>query len=237
MADVPRVPLGRPPAGSWLPGVATGTAVVLGLMILKPWAPAAPTATAAPLPTFRVGPVRTQPPFPQYDPRLFGFREPDPAWELWPAGYVVRFGMAGPVRVQGHDDSGLPAGSPAPGESAAPSAVSSPAAPSASPSLPTNVVDIGPADHLVALGINTPREARIELVRLWWLEDGKPPYLVPIVRLPTLWESDHFIVIAPEHPDVAGQPFEWEPGLYRLDLTNAAMEVREVYLLVGEPLD
>lgn len=237
MAEVQRVPLGGPPAGSWLPGVATAATIFLALAILKPWAPAEPSAAAPTArPTASSGPAQTERTGPRpYDPRLFGGREPDPAWELWPAGYVVQFGMAGPLKVQGRDGT-----SPGPGWSTAATAAPT-GAPSASgaasASLPPDVVDLGPSDHLVALGINMPLEFRVERVTLWELDPGRVPIVVPIVYLPTLWESQHFIVIAPESREFPGQPAAWEPRLYRLDLTTSTMEVREITMLVRPPLD
>jgi hypothetical protein len=240
MAEVRRVPLGHPPAGSWLPGLVSTVAVLVALAVLKPWAPAAsdsaqPTANA----TQRVVPVATERTGAQrYDARLFGAREPDPAWELWPAGYVVQFGIAGPVRVTGQDDP-----DPVPGASGQLPASPSPSGaapatqqPPTEPPLDEHLVDLGPSDHLVALGINTPRDVKVEEIILWSVE-GRLPRVVPIVRLPTLWESTHFLVIAPEDPGARGQPGAWEPGKYRLDLFTTAMEVRRVDLVIRPPLD
>ena len=239
MAEVQRVPLGRPPAGSWLPGVVTAVVVVLAIAILKPWAPPPSAVAPTPVPTFYIAPVATEHTGPRaYDPVLFGGREPEPAWELWPAGYVVQFGMAGPVRV--HAPAGAsaePGTSPVPAASAGPNASSapSPAEPTVQPLAP-GIVDLGPADHLVALGINTPLEARVTDVELWFYR-GEDCCLerLDIVRLPTLWESNHFIVIAPGDPDDPGTATAWLVGRYRLDVTTAAGEIREVTFVVRAP--
>lgn len=240
MAEFERVPLRPRPSRNWLPSAGVALAVFLVVAIVKPWdlGPPATAGVATPLATFYVGPTERTGPR-DYDPRLFGGREPDPAWELWPAGYVVQFGLAGPVRVYGQDGA-----SPDPGETQAPSAGATDAPtgppgssrPAGSP-LPENVVNLGPSDHLVALGINTPLDTRVEEVALWRLDGGGGPTNVPIVRLPTPWESTHFIVIAPEDPGAVGRPGPWEAGMYRLDLTTTAMEVREVLLVVHPPLD
>ena len=37
--------------------------------------------------------------FAGYDHELFGIYEPEPRWELWPAGYLVSFGYA--IRIGG----------------------------------------------------------------------------------------------------------------------------------------
>ena len=77
---------------------------------------------------------------------------------------------------------------------------------------------------------------KVEEIILWSIE-GRLPRIVPIVRLPTLWESTHFLVIAPEDPGARGQPGAWEPGRYRLDLFTTAAEVRRVGLVIRPPLD
>lgn len=237
MAEVQRIPLGGPPAGSWLPGVATAVAIFLALAILKPWTPSAPSAAGAsarpapsraPAATERTGPRG-------YDPRLFGGREPDPAWELWPAGYVVQFGMAGPVKVHGQDGA-----TPEPGASGdatpAPTAAPSGAGATAAP-LPPGVVDLGPADHLVALGINTPLDFRVATVDLQIFRgDDCCLEAVPIVHLPALWESVHFVIIAPEDPSAKGQPGAWDVGQYLLHLASTSGDAREVRFVVRPPL-
>jgi hypothetical protein len=244
MAEFERVPLRPRPGRNWLPSVALGLAIFLALAIVKPW-DSSRTETAgdgsAP-PTFFIRPTERTGPR-AYDPQLFGNREPDPAWELWPAGYVVQFGLAGPVKVPGQDDE-----SPSPHSSAPPASPQVPrgsteprgsAAPTAAPEsglpLEPGIVDLGTADHLVALGINTPLDARIESVRLFRLTDIRSD-LVPIVRLPTLWESSHFLVIAPADPVNVGQPGIWEPGAYRLELTTAFGDIRVVDLRIRPPL-
>ena len=243
MAEFERVPLRPRPKRNWLPSAGVAFAVFLVLVIAKPWetsrTPAAGDPTARP--TFFIAPTeRTGQP--EYNPLLFGLREPDPAWELWPAGYVVRFGMAGPLKVTG-DDGASPApskgasGAPSPGAPslAAPSpATSASAAPSATeaPAEP-GVIDLGPSDHLVALGINTPLDFRVISIDLAF-EAGEDCCLeaVPYVHLPTFWESEHFVVIAPEDPSASGQPDTWKAGEYVLYLAAQDGELREIRFVV-----
>ena len=248
MAEFERVALRPRPKRDWLPSAGIVVAALIGLAILKPWGASGPgvsSADATALPTFFVRPTERTGPRP-YDPILFGGREPDPAWELWPAGYVVEFGLAGPVKVQGPRGA-----SPAPGESAAPLQSAPPVAASPSPKparsafpsppVPTpvvddGVVDLGTTSHLVALGINTPADVHIETVTLSRLAgDALTP--VPVVRLTTYFESTHFIVIAPEDPAAPGQTIPWAPGRYRLVLAGAFGEVREIDLRVRAALD
>lgn len=249
MAEFERVALRPRPKRDWLPGAGIIVAALIGLAILKPWGASGPGTSSAdatrPPPTFFVRPTERTGPRP-YDPILFGGREPDPAWELWPAGYVVEFGLAGPLEVRGqHGASPAPGGSAAPDRSAPPVAASPSPKPGGSPAasqpVPTQAVDdgfvdLGTTNHLVALGINTPADVHVETVTLSRMAgDALTP--VPVVRLTTYFESSHFIVIAPEDPAAPGQTIPWAPGLYRLELTTAFGEVREIDLRVREVLD
>jgi hypothetical protein len=159
---------------------------------------------------------------------------------------VVQFGLAGPVKVHGQDGSPSPDGSNPPTASEPPHGTERPSSGDPSGPPPTDapapeapigdgLIDVGPADHLIALGINTPLEFQVETVSLSRLEDARITP-VPVVRLPTLWESTHFIVIAPEDPRAVGQPAIWEAGVYRLELTTTFGDVRIVDLRVLPPI-
>jgi hypothetical protein len=248
MAQFQPIPVDRQPPRSWLSTLGAVAAVVLALAVIKPWGdPGSPAPTAGATanrsarPPATVRPERTE-----YDPRLFGIREPEPAWELWPAGYVVEFGIAGPLRVDGQDK---PAGSEEPPASEGPSATGVPgpgpgatsgpepttAAPDPAAAL---VVDLGPADHLVALGINTPLDVRVAEIFLWMQQgEGCCSEPVRIVRLPTLWDSRHFLVIGIEDPERPGDTGPWPPAEYRLDLVTTVGETRSVRLRVSPPVD
>lgn len=243
MAEFQPVPIGRPPPRSWLPALGSALAIILALAVVKPWrgpefgdrvavAPS-PSAGAVTARTARPRADRTT-----YDPRLFGYREPDPAWELWPAGYVVEFGIAGPVVVRGQE-SPAPSGDVPP--STAPGATHDggprPSAPV--PGSPDeHVVDLGAADHLIALGINTPAHVRVVEVMLWKQAGAVCcDQAVPIIRLPAPWDSDHFLVIGIADPDRPGDTARWLAGEYRLDLVTVGGEVRSVRLRVAAPAD
>jgi hypothetical protein len=245
MAEFERVPIRPRPSRNWLPTAGLALAACLVLAIVKPWdwSRLAGGGDPSSQPTFFLRPTEPSDPH-AYDARLFGGREPDPAWELWPAGYVVQFGLAGPVKVHGQEGESPPpqpaatsassstprvSQGPGPGGSAAATV-----APVVVPPAGAGVVDLGTTDHLVALGINTPLDVRVETVRLFRVNRGRSD-LVDIVRLPTLWESTHFFVIAPADPAEAGQPASWEPGRYRLELTTAFGDVRVVDLEVRQP--
>jgi hypothetical protein len=248
LAEFQPIPVDRQPPRSWLSTLGSVAAVVLALAVIKPWGdPGSPAPTAGATagrsarPAATVRAERTE-----YDPRLFGIREPEPAWELWPAGYVVEFGIAGPLRVGGQDEpsgSEGPAasegahatGAPSPG----PGAASGPPPPAASEDpAAALVVDLGPADHLVALGINTPLDVRVAEISLW-MQQGQAccSQPVPIIRLPTLWDSRHFLVIGIEDPERPGDTGPWPPAEYRLDLETTGGETRSVRLRVSPPVD
>jgi hypothetical protein len=236
MAEFRRRPVRRPDRRSWLTTTLATLGIVLAIAILKPWedraagADAAAASPAASSPARQAAVPTPRTPRFGYDPRLFGIREPDPAWELWPAGYVVEFGIAGPVPVLGQDDP-APSELPLPGASIAPGGAGAPAD-------EPYVVELGPADHLVALGINTPADIRVERIALWRLTDRSCcPEAVEILRLPTLWDSRHFLVVGvadADQPHVAGR---WTPGRYRLELTTVTGDERVVLMSVAEPVE
>lgn len=243
MAEFQPVPIGRPPPRSWLPVVGSILAIILALAIVKPWQGSGVGDPAAVRPPASVSAaaIRTPTPRPErdtYDPRLFGNREPDPAWELWPAGYVVEFGIAGPVDVLGQESAVPSAGGTAGATPAAGSPQSSPPPPAVATPAGEHVVDLGPSDHLIALGINTPADVRVAEITLWKqagaLCCGQE---IPIVRLPTLWESLHFLVIGIADPDLPGETGPWLAGEYRLDLLMVGGETRSIRLRVSAPVD
>jgi hypothetical protein len=245
MAEFQPVPIGRPAPRSWLPAIGAALAIVLLLAIVEPWAPpdpAAPGAGVAAVPTGVVAPAtaRPRPDRDSYDPRLFGLHEPGPAWELWPAGYVVEFGIAGPRVVRGQETAGPSQRSD---ETAEPEGTGTIGAPAPTPTPPPlapegDVVDLGPADHLIALGINTPADVRIADVRL--LQQGRRRCFcvdVRLVRLPTPWASKHFVVIGIADPERPGEPGPWIPGEYLLELVTVEGDVRAVRVRVSAPVD
>lgn len=228
MAEFRRRPVRRPDRRSWLTATLAAFGILLVIATLKPWEDRAVGRAESPAPVSpsrqTSAPTERTPRF-AYDPRLFGIREPDPAWELWPAGYVVEFGISGPLPVHGQD--GAPSQGP-------------PSSASLDPFEPADgpfVVDLGPADHLVALGINTPEDVRVERIELWRLTDQSCCFeAVQILRLPTLWDSPHFLVVAvadAAQPHVAGK---WAPGRYRLELTTVTGEERVLQLRVAQPV-
>jgi hypothetical protein len=237
MGDLrPVVPAGRKP-DRWLPASIAAVAFLVLVAIAKPWGrgttslPAFPSATAAPAAAASVQPTRTSGRG-RYNPALFGQDPPDPAWQLWPAGYVVDFGLAGPVTM-GTDPSEA-ARSPHPADH--PLALR----PSPSPTLPPPFgsalpIRIGQADNLLVLGINTPADVDVVQFRLTRF-DGTRAVVVPIVVLPTPWPVRYFHVIGVESPDSSDVLGAWQAGTYWLALyADGGALIRSVVVSIDAP--
>jgi hypothetical protein len=229
----PVVPAGRKP-DRWLPASIAAVTFLVLIAIAKPWGRGAtptltfPSASVPGVPT--VQPTRP-PGRSRYNPALFGQDAPDPAWQLWPAGYVVDFGLAGPVTMG--TDGTLPAPTPR--------AASTPRlTPSPSPTLPPPwgsevPIRIGQADNLVVLGINTPSDVDVVQFRLSRFV-GEKMVVVPIVVLPTPWPVHYFHVIGMESPDSSDVLGRWQAGVYRLTLFgDGGVIIRSVVVSIDAP--
>jgi len=100
--DVPIVRLAPAFGRGWRLGGVLAAILVAGL-VAKPWGTGRPSPTREPVATPRpratlgaFGGYIIQGSRP-YDPEIFGHYEAKPAWEIWPAGYVVEIGFAGPL--------------------------------------------------------------------------------------------------------------------------------------------
>jgi hypothetical protein len=233
MGDLrPVVPTGRKP-DRWLPASIAAVTFLVLIAIAKPWGrgatPLAGFPSAAPPAAPTDQPSRA-PARGRYNPALFGQDAPDPAWQLWPAGYVVDFGLAGPVTM------GADASPPAP----SPRASSTPrSAPTPSPTLPPYgaavPIRIGQADNLVVLGINTPADVDVVQFRLSRFV-GEKTVVVPIVVLPTPWPVHYFHVIGMESPDSSDLLGRWQAGVYRLTLLgDGGVVIRSVVVSIDAP--
>ena len=145
-----------------------------------------------------------------------------PRWEIWPTAYVYKFGLSGPLAIDSTRQrsrrvraAGGPPASPPPGAG--------------------QLIDVGAADLLMVLGLNTPSESRILDARLWQFPSAGPPVRRALRELPPPWPVDTFHVyglLSPGDADpyvVAG----WTPGVYRLDLlVDPGAEIRRIGLLV-----
>lgn len=234
MSDLRRiVPPGRGP-DRWLRASVAIVAVFLFLAVAKPWGRDGakpipfPSATARPSDG---GVERTRSPSRHsYDPALFGQQVPDPAWQLWPAGYVVDFGLAGPLPIA---DPAAPSTSPGgpPPSSAAPS----PTPLAASRFGPGKPIGLGGSDNLVVLGLNNPADVAVTTMRLWRY-DGAVVRRVPIAMLPSPWPTPHFHVIGLPSNDSSDDLGPWLAGVYRLDLlTEPGAAIRSIVLEIDPP--
>jgi hypothetical protein len=230
MADLKHVmPAGRKP-DRWLPAsIAIITLVVL-IAIAKPWGRGGPPLTAFPSASVATPRASGLAGHGRYDPGLFGQDAPDPAWQLWPAGYVVDFGLAGPVTMTTESSASpaAPSSSPAHGRTPPPS-------PSPTPSFGGDPIRIGQADNLVVLGINTPEDVDVVQFRLTRYE-GTTSVVVPIVVLATPWPVHYFHVIGIESPDASDVLGAWRAGVYRLALIGAdGVTIRTVVVSIDAP--
>lgn len=202
--------------------------VVLTIALVKPWGligTMTPEPSAALAVTPKPSPSSAPTPDPAdllsrtYDPLVFGDHELQPAWGLWPAGYLVSFGFA--MRAE---PSSLPSGPPSSSAKPDPAAPIWPAA-----------IDIPLGNHLLLIGVDTPigfSVDRIQLVRR--AADGTIAN-VPVKRLASPWPS-HFTVIAIDTGNATPRIDFWSPGDYRLELTiDPGPIVRSVEVRVEGP--
>jgi hypothetical protein len=196
----------------------TGLAILLAVAVVKPWGSTSEPQQAVITPSPYAPRTRsTATPEPSrgraYDPDLFGQRPPAPAWELWPAGYVVHFGFAGPLSVEGP-------------------VASSPASPD--PRLGgISMLDLGLAEHLDLLGLNAPLGVSVTNVALWQLPAGRPARRIDLRRFPSPWRHPTFRVYG--LPGAAVDEFgEWAPGFYRLDIvTDRGPDPHSIAFMLG----
>ena len=201
--------------------------IVIGILvaIVKPWgtttqaplarATVAPTAVAA---TPRAGSPTPFDAFANYDHELFGIYEPEPAWELWPAGYLVSFGYA--IRIGSTDAE--PSPPPAP-----PAASRSPERPVASlvatadpatdePNWPATI-SIADGNHLGLIGVNMPLGYRLVTIAIARLDPDGSEHPLEVVTPESQWPS-HFTVIGLAAGSGREAVENWPSGHYRLDL-------------------
>jgi hypothetical protein len=240
--EVPLVRVGRPPDAK---RVRLGTLAVLAtlvVLIVKPWSEPATTHHSPGPTTAAATASATQPPRPaqtirpdgarQYDPALFGRFSVAPRWELWPTLYVRVFGLSGPMTI---DDVAQP-GEPTPAPSSIPEPLPDPASP---PPGADQMIDIGSADLLVVLGLNTPAESRVLDARLWRFPVDGAPVRMTLVELPPPWPVTYFHVygLAVPAADQADLVAMWRAGTYRFDLlVDPGAEIRRIGLVVRPPI-
>ena len=211
-------PVSKPPFLLEGRGARVIAVVVIAVLIavVKPWglptvrhsavassASPPPGASGTPEPTPDIGDGVSRP----YDPLIFGDKELQPTWGLWPAGYLVTFGFAMHTEASGAPDAS--GGSPAPSSTAT--------ADSTSPVWP-DAIDIPIGNHLLLIGVSTPRGYHVRTITLTRQTIGGGTVDVPIVRPTSPWPT-HFTVIAVDSGLGADRPAFWTPGIYELGLT------------------
>jgi hypothetical protein len=229
--EVPVVRLGHPADARRAQAATIIVVVMLAVLIAKPWGETRPPAIAVASPSQvaslaapSIRPAETVRPDGAriYDPALFGRYAVTPRWEIWPTAYVYKFGLSGPLAI----DSTVtgPAGS------------SPPEGPPASPPPGAGqLIDVGAADLLMVLGLNTPSESRILDARLWQFPSAGPPVRRALRELPPPWPVNTFHVYGLLSPGDADPNVvaAWTPGVYRLDLlVDPGAEIRRIGLLV-----
>jgi hypothetical protein len=236
--SVPTIRIRKPDQpGRWrLAGIVGAVFVVL--LVAKPWGTRQPPASppfSTPTPFVEPGRAGRQ-----YHPGLFGNYEIRPAWEIWPAGYVYRFGIAGPLTI----DDGLASPGPIASPTTSGGIGRSPTpTPSATPQ-PTpppgagELVDLGPSDHLLVVALNTPADVHVTSARMWRMEPGGGRTELALIELPPPWPADYFHIYGLPPPNPGAGLGVWEPGVYRLDVTvEPEGTVRRIGLLVRPALD
>lgn len=192
-------------------------AVAVGLAFFKPWgSEPAPNRGdqaelgASPSPSPSPTPVPTPNPLDaisrKYDPLIFGDRELQPDWGLWPAGYLTSFGFA--MRAEPSTAPSAPAASQPP-PSPVPSGEHLPIWP--------NVIDIVYGNHLLLMGISTPVGYSVDTVHLTREQADGTVEDVPVLLLPPPWPR-HFTVIGIDGGLGPDRPLIWVPGRYVLDV-------------------
>src|SRR4051794_1336489 len=175
-------------------GVIIGIIVVgIVLAILKPWESssgpnglgdagivASPSLRPTPSPAPTANPLDAI--SRRYDPLIFGDRELQTDWGLWPAGYLTSLGFA--MRAE------QPADSPGPSASLRRSS----SAPSANVPMWPSVIKINVGNHLLLMGISTPTDHAVNSVRLTRQRADGGWEDIPVMLPPAPWPN-HFTVV------------------------------------------
>jgi hypothetical protein len=227
-------PVSKPPFLLDGRGARVIAVVVIAVLIavVKPWGllprqavvlsqkSPTPVASQAAAPTLDLGDGVSRP----YDPLIFGDKELQPTWGLWPAGYLVTFGFAMHAEP-----------STAPDTSGRPASPSTTAPPDASvPDWP-DAIDIPIGNHLLLIGVSTPRRYQVQAITLTRQTADGAIVDVPTVRPTSPWPT-HFTVIAVDSGLGADRPAFWVPGIYELGLTIEPGQItRSVEVRVERP--
>jgi hypothetical protein len=227
MAQLQPVPRASSPFGGREGPVAIVLGIALLVAIVKPWGSGEPEPT----------PFRVPSPSPiaagasggadaalRVD--LFGPFEPAPEWSIWPAGYLTSIMYV----TRAAQSEVLPSAPPSGDDATASPSSSAEAPPSASPQPAAGwpaTIDVGPGDHLLWLGIDTPRGWSVDSAVLRRLEIGRPDTEVPTRMLASPWPS-HFSVLALAPDEGATKLEVWPAGDYSLELRVSPGDLRRI---------
>jgi hypothetical protein len=209
MTETQRVPAPRVPLGGRADIAAFVLVSVLTILVTKPWgAPAAPASptfvppSAAPT----AAPTRFEAGY-AYEQGVFGPFQPDPEWSIWPAGFFVTILYVTREATQSQPDDVLP----------------TPRTPEATPlATPATgwpeLVTIGPGDHLLWLGINSPCAWHNREASVWRFEPDGTGAAVPVIRLPSGWGPNLAVIGIPTEAG-SERLVIWPKGLYRVEVS------------------
>lgn len=220
MAGLQRVPAPRVPFGGHGDLAAIGLIVVLAVLIAKPWGGASAPVDAG-LALTEVPPTPAAEPTPfetgyAYDQSVFGPFEPRPEWSIWPAGFFVTVLY---VTREARDDASEQPSTAAPGTSVA-TGIPQPAPATEPGSGWPAMITIGPGDHLLWLGINTPLEWTVRETAVWRREADGFRTKVSTVQLPSDWGPRFTVIGIPTSPG-SDRLAVWARGSYDLEVTLA----------------
>jgi hypothetical protein len=242
MSDIVRVPGPSSPLEGRSAKVIAVIVIGLLIAIIKPWgSTSAPLARATAAPTTvavtpRPGSPTPSDPFANYDHELFGIYEPEPRWELWPAGYLVSFGYAIRIGSTGAEISpppGPPAASASPTRPVA-SAVRSATPGTEEPNWPATIT-ITEGNHLALIGVNTPLGYRISSVAIVRLTADGLEQPLDVVTVESQWPN-HFTVLGLSNGSAREAIENWPAGQYRLDLAFEPGAIgRSIIIVVSDP--
>ncbi|TAK01340.1 MAG: hypothetical protein EPO36_06225 [Chloroflexota bacterium] len=256
MSDLQRVPGPRLPLGRHLDVVAFGLIVVVGVLIAKPWGETGPgpgnadPSSAGASAAASTGVVAAPTPFEAgylLDQAVFGPFEPNPEWSVWPGGifvtvlYVTRetevsaTASPGPSAPSATPSAASPAPSADPGESPSTPVPQPAASPEAAAGWPASIV-IGPGDHLLWLGLDTPLEWTVREVLVWRRNEDSGRVSVPVVELASQW-GPHFTIIGIPVAPGSDRLAIWPMGTYDLEATLGPDGSRRTIRIEIETLD
>ncbi len=243
--------------------------VFLLVALIKPWGDgsqavvppviASASATASPAAIAEAASPSPVDPWANYDHEIFGIYEPEPRWELWPAGYLVSFGYAiriestpagatagtvtpppvvpgaseAPVGSGAPAPSGTPAVTPPPSATPGPTgAIPSGAPPDGEPIWPATI-RITDGNHLGLVGINMPLGYRVTGIGVFRTTDGANEAL-DVITPASDWPS-HFTIVALADESRSEAIERWPPGEYRLELRFQPGDISRTIMIEIDP--